>query len=249
VEEMSEEATDEIKILAKGPMMTAQKYSSYTINGLNFHTKSYDEGRVVQNSGVAVVAESASFERGNNDQIIIGKNVYYGVIKEILELNYQHKGNVVLFMCDWVDSRVQDKWVKTDQFGATSVNFKHLFNTGEKISDEPFILASQALQVYYVPDQVDTEWAAAVQSIPSGLYNLDNLEIEHTENDNGQVIPSVTDLSGTVTVDIINGVVPSIRTDIDGVIVDKKNLKQGLESKYYLNFIAAIIFLMLACKN
>jgi hypothetical protein len=51
---------------------------------------------------------------------------------------------------------------------------------------------------------------------------LDNLEIEHTENDNGQVIPSVTDLSGTVTVDIINGVVPSIRTDIDGVIVDKK---------------------------
>jgi hypothetical protein len=75
--------------------------------------------------------------------------------------------------------------------------------------------------VYYVPE-VDTEWAAAVQSIPSGSYNLDNLEIEHTDNDNGQVMPSVNDLSGTVTVDIINGVIPSIRTDIDGIIVDKK---------------------------
>jgi hypothetical protein len=227
VEEMSEEATDEVKVLAKGPMMTAQKYSSYTINGLKFHTKSYDEGRAIQNSGVVVVAESASFERGNNDQIIIGKKIYYGVIKEILELNYHHKGNVVLFMCDWVENRVQNKWVKTDQFGTTSVNFKHLFNTGEKISDEPFILASQALQVYYVPDKVDTEWAAAVQSIPSGSYNLDNLEIEHADNDNGQVMPFVNDLSGSVTVDIINGVIPSIRTDIEGIIVDKKKPKNG----------------------
>jgi len=54
---------------------------------------------------------------------------------------------------------------------------------------------------------------------------LDNLEIEHTDNDNGQVMPSVTDLSGTVTVDIINGVVPSVRRDIDGIIVDKKSKK------------------------
>jgi hypothetical protein len=221
VEETSEDTTDEVKILAKGPMMAAQKYSSYTLNGLKFHTKSYDEGRPVQNSGVAVVAESTSFERGNNDQIIVGKKIYYGVIKEILELNYQHKRNVVLFMCDWVDNRVPDKWVKTDQFGATTVNFRHLFNTGEKISDEPFILASQALQVYYVPE-VDTEWAVAVQSIPSGSYNLDNLETEYTDNDNGQVMPSMTDLSGTVTVDIIDGVIPSARTDIDGILVDKQ---------------------------
>ena len=73
---MGEEATNEIKILAKGPTMTTHKYSSYSsfnINGFNFHTRSYDEGRVVQNSGVAVVAESTSFERGNNDNTIIGK--------------------------------------------------------------------------------------------------------------------------------------------------------------------------------
>ena len=115
-------------------MMIAHKYSSYTINGFNFHTQSYDEGRSIQNSGVAVTAESTSFEIGNNDNIIIGKNTYYGIIKEILEINYQHKGNVVLFKCDWVDNRVHNKWVKTDQFGITSFNFQHLFNTGENNS-------------------------------------------------------------------------------------------------------------------
>jgi hypothetical protein len=108
-----------------------------------------------------------------------------------------------------------------------------LFKTGEKLSDEPFILASQAVQVYYVPDPVDTEWAAVVQSKPRDVYDFDNLENEHIDNDSGLIIP-LPDLNRNVTVDIINGIVPSVRTDIDGIIVEKKNLKKGLESKYFL---------------
>jgi hypothetical protein len=226
VEEIGEEASDEIQILAKAPMMTARKYSSYTLNGFDFHTKSYDDGRSVQNSGVALIAESECFERGNKDNIILGNKTYYGIIKEIVELNYQHKGNVVLFKCDWVDNRVQDKWVKTDQFGVTSVNFRYLFNTGEKISDEPFILASQAVQVFYVPDPIDTEWAAVLQSKPRDFYDMDNLESEHLDNGNGLVVP-LQDLKGNVTVDIINGVVPAVRTDIDSIIVEPKKSRKN----------------------
>ena len=207
-------------------MMIAHKYSSYTINGFNFHTQSYDEGRSIQNSGVAVTAESTSFEIGNNDNIIIGKNTYCGIVKEILEINYQHKGNVVLFKCDWVDNRVHNKWVKTDQFGITSVNFQHLFNTGERISDEPFILASQALQVYYVPDPVDTEWAAVVQSKPRDVYDFDNLESESVDNDNG-VVQQLAALNVDVAMDIVNGTIPSVRNDIDGIIVDPKKSRKG----------------------
>jgi len=210
--------------LAKGPMMNARKYTcSYSINGFCFHIESYDEGRPIQNSGVAVVAEASTFEGGNNNDVIIRNNIYYGIIKEILELNYSHKGSVVLFKCDWVDNRVQDKWVKTDKFGITSVNFKHLFHTGEKISDEPFILASQAIQVYYVPD--DNDWSTTVQSKPRDVYDLDNLENEHTDNDIGSVWP-LHDLSADVTLDIVNGVVPSVRTDIDGTIVDPQKTKK-----------------------
>jgi hypothetical protein len=74
------------------------------------------------------------------------------LITQILELDYDNKGNVVLFKCEWFDNRVQDKWVKVDKFGITHVNRKHLIHTGHKSSDAPFILASQATQVYYVED-------------------------------------------------------------------------------------------------
>jgi hypothetical protein len=226
VEEMCETSPEEIKILAKAPMTIANKYNSYTINGFNFHTQLYDQGRSIQNRSVAVVAESTSTDRGNNDNIIIRSKTYYGIIKVILELNYHHKGNVVLFKCDWVDNRVQDKWVKTNQFGITSVNIKHLFNTGEKLSDEPFILASQAVQVYYVSDPIDTEWAAVVQSKPRDVYDFDNLETEQIDNDSVLTV-LLPDLNRNVTVDIINGIVPSVRTDIDGIIVDPKKSKKG----------------------
>jgi len=36
---------------------------------------------------------------------------------------------------------------------------------------------------------------------------------------------SFPDLNDNVTVDIINGVVPFVRRDIDGIIVDKKSKK------------------------
>ena len=62
MEEICEEAIEEIKIWAKGPMMNARKYISYSINGFCFHIESYDEGRPIQNSGVAVVAEATTFE-------------------------------------------------------------------------------------------------------------------------------------------------------------------------------------------
>lgn len=121
-----------------------------------------------------------------------------------------------------------------------SINFKHLFNIGEKISDEPFILASQAIQVYYVPDVVDNDWADVVHSKPSDVYDLDNVEGELMENDNG-LLWSLHDLNANVIMDIVNGVVPSVRTNIDGTIVDPKRLRKSLESKCCLNDFAAVI--------
>jgi hypothetical protein len=222
---MCEDASEEIKILAKGPMLIAQQYNSYTINGVNFHTQSYDENRPVQSSGVALVAESTHFERGNNDNQLLGRHIYYGIIKEILELNYHHKGNIVLFKCDWVDNRVHNKWVKTDEFGITSVNFKHLFNTGDKISDEPFILASQATQVYYVADPIDTEWVCVVQPKSRELYGSDYDILD----DGNDVVATVPDLNPNVVVTEFPRRVPCARADIDGITVS--GIKQGKKSR------------------
>jgi hypothetical protein len=146
------------------------------------------------------------------------------MVKEILELNYYHKGNVVLFKCDWVDSCVHNKWVRTDEFGITSVNFKYLFNTGEKISDEPFILASQAYQVYYVVDPVETEWVVVVQSKPHDLYRSDDAENELLDHSN-EVDVTVPDLNPNGYVCVVPRHDPFARTDIDGIIVS--GIKHG----------------------
>ena len=122
----------------------------------------------------------------------------------------------MLFKCDWVDNRVEDKWVRTDQFGITSVNFKHLFNSGEKISDEPFILATQASQVYYVEDPTNAEWSSVV--IPS------RCDLSEAQDDTSRVI--LTDPCTTVPVSVADGGIGSARTDIDGFVLKKSEVKK-----------------------
>ena len=47
----------------------------------------------------------------------------------------------------------------------------------------------------------------------------------YLDNGSGIVMP-LPDLNANVTVDIVNGVVPSVRNDIDGIIVDPKKSKK-----------------------
>jgi hypothetical protein len=208
--------------------MIATMYSRYTINGFNFHTHSYDEGRPVQSSGVALVAQTSCFEDGNVNPVVRNK-IYYGIIKEIIELNYRNKGSIVLFKCDWVDNRVQGRWVKTDQFGITSVNLNHLFNTGERLLDEPFIFASQAMQVYYVPNHIHKDWCSVVQSKPCHLYDMAAVDDENDPQENG-IRHWRPELHTNVDLHVFLSCV-HVRTDIDGIIVSEKG-----GSKYASNF-------------
>ncbi|KAI9196721.1 hypothetical protein LWI28_026426 [Acer negundo] len=53
---------------------------------------------------------------------------------------------------------------------------------------EPFILASQGIQVFYVEDPVDTEWHAVVFTKPRDLYDMDevaNVGDLYVENESG----------------------------------------------------------------
>lgn len=118
------------------------KYDVYDINGYTFRTKSRD-GRVHQNSGVMVEATAMHISK---EVVTHEKHFYYGVLREIWVLDY-HIKKIPLFMCDWVDNRTG---VKQDKLGYTLVELKRL---GHK--DDPFIMASQARQVFYVKDQLD----------------------------------------------------------------------------------------------
>jgi len=75
---------------------------------------------------------------------------YFGVIEEIWEVNYV-KFSVCVFKCKWVNSNI-DVW--TNDFGFTLVDLKKL-----AYQNEPFIMAEQAKQVFYVQDPCDERWS------------------------------------------------------------------------------------------
>ena len=52
------------------------------------------------------------------------------------------------------------------------MNFNHLIYTGEQIIDEPFILPSQASQVYYVADERNPNWVIVVNTKSRDVYDV-----------------------------------------------------------------------------
>ena len=85
---------------------------------------------------------------------------YYGVITDIWELDYG-EFRVPVFKCQWVNGNVG---VRQDKLGFTLVDLQRI---GYK--DEPFIMAAQARQVFYVEDPSDSTWSVVLQGKTSGI--------------------------------------------------------------------------------
>ncbi|XP_076888439.1 uncharacterized protein LOC143538874 [Bidens hawaiensis] len=130
--------------LGQGPDFIVKSYQGYDINGYTYYTEKQDEKSATQNRGVTIIASTTEFDRMNGDTSIrIAANSYYGVIEEIWELNY-YEFTIPLFKCKWVNNRTG---VKVDEHGFTIVDL-----TIEGYKSKPFILASQATQVFFVKD-------------------------------------------------------------------------------------------------
>ena len=99
----------------------------YVINGLKFRTKNSKTTRKTQNSGVCVVTK--------------GGATYYGVLIDIIELNYSDKYRYVLFKCQWTDV-ISGRECKKDEFGFSLVNFSQLIHMSDQLIDKPYVLAS-----------------------------------------------------------------------------------------------------------
>ena len=69
-------------------------------------------------------------------------NIYYGVIKEIIQMSFNCPGRnvqeIYLFKCDWF----KNESIFTDKFGLIS-----LYPSEKLITKEPFILAGLASQI------------------------------------------------------------------------------------------------------
>ncbi|KAL0349542.1 UNVERIFIED_CONTAM: hypothetical protein Sradi_4103400 [Sesamum radiatum] len=117
-----------------GSSAEVTSFHAYFVNGYNFPTERHNTGKSTMNCRVCVKSSLYTDEENN----------FYGVIKEIIQQTYPLIPNlhIMLFKCRWVDP-VRGMKVHPS-YHLVDVNFKKLYQ-----KDDPFILAQQAVQVYF----------------------------------------------------------------------------------------------------
>uniref|UniRef100_A0A803MLP4 DUF4216 domain-containing protein n=1 Tax=Chenopodium quinoa TaxID=63459 RepID=A0A803MLP4_CHEQI len=144
---------DHILWLSKGPSHVAKKHTGYSVNDYRFHTMKRDANCITQNNGVTLTATTHSFASSKDQNPVVENVNYYGSITEIIEISY-HGHFSVVFRCQWFHSEKDD-----DELITVNMN-----KTVSK--EEPFILANQAHQVFYVEDLNREGWHYAIQIPP-----------------------------------------------------------------------------------
>ncbi|KAA0060321.1 uncharacterized protein E6C27_scaffold22G001050 [Cucumis melo var. makuwa] len=157
--------SDDLYAIACGPNDCARSYSGCIANGVRFHTKDRDSRRTTQNSGVMVPSGDKT-----------GQIFFYGELHEIIRLQYICMKAVVLFKCEWYDTSLRKNRINiVDDF--TSINTRNRW-----YKNEPFILVSQATQVFYVDDyKLGQHWKIVQQIQPRHVWDIPEIESNELE--------------------------------------------------------------------
>jgi len=145
---------EELKWLARGPNFDVITWSAYDISKFSFYTNTEDQKSTMQNNSVTLEAESMHFASSKDNNSVMATISYFGVIEEIWEVDYV-KFRVPVFKCKWVDSNTG---VNVDNLGFTLVD---LAKIGYK--EDPFIMAYQAKQVFYVKNPSNQRWSVVIK--------------------------------------------------------------------------------------
>jgi hypothetical protein len=92
---------------------------------------------------------------------------YFGVLEDVIELDYWGDRRVVLFEYDWVSN---GKRLKQDVDGFLLANFSNVPS-----HKELFILASQASQVFYVEESKESDWHIVVATNARSVYKMGDI--------------------------------------------------------------------------
>ena len=134
---------------------------------MKLRTEDFEATRKTQNNGVCVLTE--------------GGATYYGVLIDIIKLNYSDKYRYVLFKCQWIDV-ISGRGCKKDEFGFPIVNFSRLIHTGGRLIDKSYELTFQVSQVFYVEDVRHKDWAVVVKKKPREVFDVD-INASHGDDD------------------------------------------------------------------
>ncbi|KAH7862370.1 hypothetical protein Vadar_003833 [Vaccinium darrowii] len=163
----SPEATNDLYSLALGPDRRVTRCSGCIVNGTRFHTRDRERVRTTQNSGIVVKGEYLSEDTD-----------FYGILIDIIELKYNFGNRVYLFKCQWRDVSDKREGIRKDQH-FISVNATKTWYT-----NEPFVLASQARQVYYLDDpKHGGSWQIVQKIHTKNLFDVPEVDEEDDSND------------------------------------------------------------------
>lgn len=171
------------------------------MNGLRFHTKQVH--RLSQNSGVYYEATAMCRSSARDTAQVVDVVSYYGRVVDIILLDY-NAFYVPIFRCEWA---VKGNGVKVED-GFTLVNFNHSHISFGK---DPFILASQARQIFYSRENDESSWYV-VMKCPSRRYSDEKVDDLHA--DVGP-LPSDMDMS----LEDISDEADDVRDDSEGIYV------------------------------
>ncbi|XP_077248875.1 uncharacterized protein LOC143888370 [Tasmannia lanceolata] len=181
----SEHISEKLRWLAGGPAPVARKYKGFISKGFRFHTKAREQKRKTQNCGVVVTANTRSFSSARDQNPIAGDISYYGVLTDIIELNYFGRLKALLFKCDWFDVVTPNRGIKIDAFGYTVVNM-----TPE--------------QVFYVQDHSgNKDWHVVVKTKPRDLYEVHGNNDERDVQTEAAEIQNLEDVNSWERIDIV----------------------------------------------
>ncbi|CAO2825429.1 unnamed protein product [Amaranthus hypochondriacus] len=126
-----------LKDMAEGPLRYAISYNICHVNGYMFHTNKH----AIDNSGVCVKAVDKN-QDGDD---------FYGRLEDIIELEYSGMPikRATLFKCHWYEPTRYRRGHNTrvhERYQIVDIYINRLYG-----KYDPFVLASQASQVYYIP--------------------------------------------------------------------------------------------------
>ncbi|KAK9097489.1 hypothetical protein Sjap_022986 [Stephania japonica] len=191
---------ERLRWLAQGPRHIATSFDGYIINGKRFHT--LDIEKATQNFGVHLEAETPCKLR--DERQVIEKYSYYGVIRKILMLDFRYFVEPV-FLCDWANV----------SFGIRKEDGFILVNLHDglwQFKNDPFILASQAKQVFYSKESPTSHWYVVLKAPSRGFHDLEAFD------ESMYASHSPLDMS---SIDVCNVDVDEshVREDCEGVLV------------------------------
>lgn len=168
--------------IAWGPNRKVHTWPMYFVNGFKFHTEDWSVGKKTINCGVCVKADDQGAD----------ENYYYGIVKEIVQVEYpgEPTKQIVLFNCEWFDAVINHGVKVQSKYGIVEVHHRR-----RHAEYDPFICATNAIQVYYVPypekikEKVD--WWVVIKTKPRGTVD-DRYTLEIAYQDSTTNVDFVT---------------------------------------------------------